>query len=128
MFGNTLNDMISIFVIVEGNSRNRFQRYYLKNGKHFLTFLSHFCNLYEILRISKKKKKNQVHSLNILEVIQLEECVYINTRKLLFSNTPQESMCSWVKNTTESCTAAFLSYLSTNLRQTELENISLSQT
>ena len=55
LFGNTLATIKSILFVVEGNFRNKFKRYYLKNGKHFLTFLFHFCNLCEILRISQKK-------------------------------------------------------------------------
>ena len=32
------------------------------------------------------KKKDQLHSLNISEVIDSEECGYLNSRKLLFGS------------------------------------------
>ena len=88
LFGNTLTTITSVLVIVEGNSRNKFKRYYLKNGKHFLTFLFHFCNLYEILRISQQK--DQLHSFNISKVTEHEKCRYFDTQSFCF-RTPFQS-------------------------------------
>ena len=59
-----------------------FKRHYLQNGKHFLEFLFHFWNLHKILRILKKK--DQLYSLNILEIIQYQKCRYLNAWKLQF--------------------------------------------
>ena len=41
------------------------------------------------------QEKDQLHSLNILEVIDSERCGYLNARKLLFQNTVRES--TWKK-------------------------------
>ena len=43
-----------ILIIIERNSRKKFQRNYLENQKHFLELVLHFLNLYKILGIFKK--------------------------------------------------------------------------
>ena len=58
------------------------------------------------------EKKDQLDSLNILEVSDNENCGYLNARKLLFQNTLQESTCSQVLNTGHTTMAALLSELS----------------
>ena len=55
------------------------------------------------------QKKDQVHSLNILEIIESEKSVDFNARKLLFENTLPESTCSHVPSNAEICTAELLS-------------------
>ena len=52
------------------------------------------------------KKELQLHSLNISEVIDFEECGYLNARKLLFQNIIWKSTCWRVPNTAEIWTAA----------------------
>ena len=66
-----------------------------------------FWFLRKILRILKKKK-DQVHSVNILQVIGSEKCGCLNDRKLLIWNTLQESTFSRVQNTAEIYMAALL--------------------
>ena len=58
------------------------KHHYLKNQKHSLKFLLHFCNLQKILRISKKK--DQLHSLSISESIKSEKYGYLHAWKLVF--------------------------------------------
>ena len=55
------------------------------------------------------EKKDKLHSLNILEVINSEKCGCLNTLKLLFQNTLPESKCSRLPNTAEIYTTARLS-------------------
>ena len=55
------------------------------------------------------QKKGEVHRLIICEVIESQNCVDVNARKLLFNNTLRESMCSPVPNTVEICTEGLLS-------------------
>ena len=55
------------------------------------------------------EKKDQVYSLNIPEVSVSEKCGYLNSRKLQFQNTLQESMCSRVLNTADTTMEASLS-------------------
>ena len=55
------------------------------------------------------KGKDELHRLNISEVIKYEKCRYLNDRKLLFQNTLRESTCSRVPNIAQICTAALLS-------------------
>ena len=50
----------------------------------------------------------------MLEVIDSEKCGYLNARKLFFSNTLPESMCSQVLNTAEMTMGALLSLISIN--------------
>ena len=71
------------------------------------------------------ERKDQLHSLNLFEFIDPENCGYFNVRNLL--NTFPESKCSRVPNTAECSTAALLSQFSITLGQIELENISRSQ-
>ena len=71
----------SILVIIERNSRNSFKRYYLTNWKLFLLVSFHFYNLRIILRFVKKK--DQVHSVNIWQLIESKKCAYFNAQKLL---------------------------------------------
>ena len=54
-------------------------------------------------------KKDQVHSLNIWEIIESEKSVDFNAWKLLFEKTLPESTCSHVTNNVEICTAELLS-------------------
>ena len=52
---------------------------------------------------------DELHRLNIWEVIDSEKCGDLNAPKLLFQNTILESKCSGVPNTAEIRTAALLS-------------------
>ena len=54
------------------------------------------------------EKEDQLHSLNISEVIGPRKCGYFNTRKPIFYNTLRESTCSRVRITAEACTAVLL--------------------
>ena len=63
--------------------------------------------------------KDQLHSLNILQVIDSEKCGYLNARKLLFQNNFRDSACSQIRKTDEICTAALLSYFFINPWQME---------
>ena len=47
------------------------------------------------------EEKDQLHSSNILEVIESEECGYLNATKLLFQNSVRESTCKRLRNTDE---------------------------
>ena len=58
-----------------------FKRHYLKNQKRFLKFSLGFCSPKKSSTFSKKK--DQLHSLNISEVIDSEKCGYLNAEKLL---------------------------------------------
>ena len=55
------------------------------------------------------EREDQLHGLNILEVINSEKCDCLNARKLMFQNTLPESKCSRLPNTAEIYTAARLS-------------------
>ena len=55
------------------------------------------------------QKKDQVHSLNIWEVIESEKCGDFNAQKLLFKNTLLEPMSSGVPKTVEIGTVELLS-------------------
>ena len=55
------------------------------------------------------ENEDQLHSLNISEVIDSEKCGYLNARKLLFQNTLRGSTCSRVENVDVICTAPLLS-------------------
>ena len=70
-------------------------------------------------------KKDQLHNVNILDVIESDKCGYLNARKLLFKNTLGESTCSLVPKNVEIYAAALLFHISNNPRQIELENISV---
>ena len=113
-------------IVVKGgrNYTNRFKRSYLKIIEHFLQFLSHFSNVKNIFLILKKK--DQLHSLNISEVIDLDKCGYFNARELAFSNTLPQETCSRVPNTARTSTTTLLSQFSINLGQSYLENIFLN--
>ena len=54
-------------------------------------------------------KKDQLDSLNILEVTQSKKSGYLNARNLLFLNTLPESTCSGVVNTAKITMAALSS-------------------
>ena len=73
------------------------------------------------------EEKDEVHSLNISEVIDSEKYGYLNAQKVPFYNTFGQSMCSRVSITAESSTAELSSKFSIKPRQIELENISFSQ-
>ena len=73
------------------------------------------------------KKKTQLYSLNISEVIDSEKCGYLNARKLLFSNILRESTSWRVLTTAKITMAALSSKISINITRMELENISVSQ-
>ena len=45
------------------------------------------------------EKKDQLHNLNISEVIDPEKCSDLNAKKQLFQNTFHQWTCSWVPNT-----------------------------
>ena len=77
--------MTCIFLIIERNSRNKFQRNYLQNQNHFIKVLLDFWNLHIILRIFFKK--DDLDNFNISGVIDSEKCGYLNAQKLLFQNT-----------------------------------------
>ena len=59
-----------------------FKHHYLKNLENFLKFLWKFCNLHNIS--AHFEEKDQLHGLNILEVIDSEKCGYLNDQKLHF--------------------------------------------
>ena len=73
------------------------------------------------------EKKDQLHILNISEVIDSEKCAYLTAQKLLFKNTLPESTSWWVLNTAEITMAELLSSISINIRHIEFENVSISQ-
>ena len=73
------------------------------------------------------QKNDQVHSLNIQDIIESEKYVDLNARKLLFQNTLPESMCARVTNNVQVCTPKLLSNFPINKRQIELGSISFSQ-
>ena len=77
-------------------------------------------------KLSHFEKKVQLHTLNIPEVVNSEECGYLNAWKLQFQNTLRKSMCSRVPNIAETFTAALLSWFSNNFRATKFEKISHS--
>ena len=79
-----------VFIIIERTSSNKFKRNYLQNQKYFLTILLYFWNLDNIL---SNLKKNQLHSLHISQIIDYEECGYLNALKLPFQNTLSKSPC-----------------------------------
>ena len=73
------------------------------------------------------QNKNQVHSLNIYEVIECRKCGDFNDRKFLFYNIVWESTCFRVQNTVEIDTAALLFQFFINNKQIQLKKISVSQ-
>ena len=83
---------------------------FLKSGENFRHF----------------EKKDHLHSINISEFIEPRKCSYLNARKLLFWNTFPESTCSRITNIAETYTAALLSKFLINLKENDLENMSLS--
>ena len=90
-----------------------------------------FYNFYCIFAICTNfvpfEKKDQLYSLIISELIDSENCGYLNARRLLFYNTLRQSTCSLVLNSTERTMAVLLSQFSIDARHIELENISVSQ-
>ena len=72
-------------------------------------------------------KKDQLDSSSIWEVIDFENCAYLNAKTLFFQNTHRESTCSRVPNTVQICAASLLFKSSINLRQIELDNISVNE-
>ena len=91
-----------------------FKRHYLKILKYFLKFLLNFCNLHKIQCISKKK--DQLHSSNISELIDSDKYGYRNTRKLPLQNIVGQLTCSPVAITAEISTEALTSQFSIKLR------------
>ena len=73
------------------------------------------------------KKNDQLHSFNILEVIDSEKCGYLNAPNLHFQDALPESTRSGVLNTAEMTMEELLSEMSINDRHIELENISVSE-
>ena len=73
------------------------------------------------------EKKDQLHSLNIWEVIESEKCGYLNARTAPVLNTLPESTRSRVRNTAEICTVALLSKFPISQRQIEIGNMSANQ-
>ena len=55
------------------------------------------------------ERKDQLHELNILEVMSSKKCACLKSQKLLFDNTLGEPKCSRVPKNTEICMAACLS-------------------
>ena len=82
----------------------------------FLTSISNFVYL---------EKKEQLHTLNISEVIHSEKCSYLSAKKQLFQNTLRESTCSHVPSTAKIFMAALLLAFLINRRQIQLGNMSL---
>ena len=76
-----------------------FKSHFLKKQKHSLKSFPDFG----IYRKSSafSKKKDQLGSLNMLEVIESGKCGYLNAWKLRFWNTLRESTCSRVPNIAE---------------------------
>ena len=72
------------------------------------------------------EKKDQLRSINILEVIDPDKCSYFNAQKFQVYKTLEESTCSGVTNTAETNTAALSSQFSRNVGEIEYDNISLS--
>ena len=72
------------------------------------------------------EKKDLLHSLIILKVIDSEKCGYFMARKLLFQNTLLQQTCSRALNTAGTSTETLSSQFSINIRQIDLGNISLS--
>ena len=62
------------------------------------------------------ENEGQLHSFNILEVVDPDKCGYVNSRMPLFQNTLPESKCSRNHASAETCTAALLSQFSITLR------------
>ena len=67
-----------ILVTIDRNSRNKFQRNYLQNQKHFLELLLHFWNVHKIF--SFWKKKSAWETLIFLELLDPENIVFFNSR------------------------------------------------
>ena len=73
-----------------------------------------FCEIFlKFLKCRKNfahfQKKDQLHGLNISEVIGSKKCGYLNGRKLPFQNTLRQSTCSRVPNNDKICTATLSS-------------------
>ena len=73
------------------------------------------------------EKKDQLHSFNILEVIDSQIYGYLNARKLLFWDTFKESTCSGEPNNAEITIVALSSEFPIKVRQIELQDISFGQ-
>ena len=73
------------------------------------------------------EKKDQLHSLNISEVIESEKYGYLNALKLPFWDTFEKSTSSRVTITTQISTAAFTCQFSIKRTQIQLENISFCE-
>ena len=73
------------------------------------------------------KRKDHLHCLNILQIIDCDNYGYLNAWKLLVYNIFGQSRCSRVTNTAEISTATLSPWFSISPRQIELENISFSQ-
>ena len=125
LFGNTLTADHMYFFHRWEKSAQHFQTILSQQSKKFSQIL--IAILLSTQNFLHFEKTDQLHSVNILEFIEPGKCGYFNGRKLLFQNTFRESTCSQVRNTTATCTAAFLFLFSFNGRQVELEKISLSQ-
>ena len=125
LFGNTLTD------------DHMYSRHYLReiSARCSSTIISKtenvFPNFYYSFAIFRKVcpfwEKGQLHSLNILDVIDSEKFGYFNAREVLLSTNLPESTCSRVLNIAEITMAAVLSKISIDPRQTEFEKISLSK-
>ena len=64
--------------------REPVQRQLFKKPKTF------YENFIAFFRSTLQKKKNELHSLNISEIIDSEERGYLNAWKILFQNTPRK--------------------------------------
>ena len=73
------------------------------------------------------ENKDQLYSLNILEVSDSEKCGYMNARKPLFQNNIRESTCSRVLDTADTTMAALLLKLSIDSTHIQLEKVSVSE-
>ena len=73
------------------------------------------------------EEKDQLHSLNISEVIDCEKYSYLNVKRQLFQNNLRETAHSQVPNTAQISMAALLSQFCITPRQTELKNMPLNQ-
>ena len=74
--------MTYVLAIDGRNYRNKFKRYYLEKLRRFSSICIAF--LESTQNFGYLEVKDQLHSLNILEVIDPEICGYSNARKLLF--------------------------------------------
>ena len=103
--------------------RSLFQSSYLKNKKHFLSFLFHLWNLHQILNIFKKNKIIIANVFPKLATVQGLVTPLTIQRPVKTSFDSQH--VKRFQNTSKTFMRALLPYLLTTARRNDLEDISL---